>query len=355
MSTALSHGGASHAADHVDRAHHRVIVRTFRECDQVGELTQEESRGSEFTQLSAGRFFGSTTRLILGDLRLHWTVTSGKTLNRSRTDPRLLYFHVPRRAQALVWDGETIQEPLLIQNGGQDEFARYARDLDGVAFGAPKQRLLAEAAARAGMDPEAYRMPRGPLRDPGPAARRLAAALLEVGRVAAEQPASLQASGFLQLTRRRLESALLDLLVEQLGRGDTSTTGTTPKLRVVQHAERHLQEAGGRRITVAGLAGALGVSTRTLQLAFLDVCGVSPLRYMHLRRLRAARRALLEAAPARGRVKRAAYEAGFTELGRFSSEYRNFFGEFPSDTLRRSPLQLAPEHGGGRPDPVTHA
>jgi AraC-like DNA-binding protein len=34
-------------------------------------------------------------------------------------------------------------------------------------------------------------------------------------------------------------------------------------------------------------------------------------------------------------VKRAAYDAGFTEMGRFSVEYRRFFGESPSDTLHR--------------------
>jgi AraC-like DNA-binding protein len=79
-----------------------------------------------------------------------------------------------------------------------------------------------------------------------------------------------------------------------------------------------------------------GVSQSSLHLAFYSVCGEPPLAYFHKRRLMRARSALLNSAPERSAVKRAALDVGFTELGRFSVEYRRLFGESPSVTLNRS-------------------
>lgn len=67
------------------------------------------------------------------------------------------------------------------------------------------------------------------------------------------------------------------------------------------------------------------------------MCGESPLAYFHKRWLMRARSALLNLAPERGAVKRAALGAGLTELGRFSVEYQRLFGESPSVTLNKSP------------------
>jgi len=54
------------------------------------------------------------------------------------------------------------------------------------------------------------------------------------------------------------------------------------------------------------------------------------------RRLIKAGSILLNSAPERLAVKRAALDVGFTELGRFSMAYRRIFGESPSATLIRS-------------------
>jgi AraC-like DNA-binding protein len=64
---------------------------------------------------------------------------------------------------------------------------------------------------------------------------------------------------------------------------------------------------------------------------------MSPLKFFKIRRLCRARHTLLQGAVERGAdrgaVKRAALDAGLTELGRFSVEYRALFGEPPSVTL----------------------
>ena len=93
----------------------------------------------------------------------------------------------------------------------------------------------------------------------------------------------------------------------------------------------HLTEA----ISVEDVASALGVSARTLRLAFRSVRGCSPLRAIHLRRLDRVRAALAAAKPG-ATVTDIATRFGFFELGRFSVRYRQRFDEKPSETLARS-------------------
>lgn len=92
----------------------------------------------------------------------------------------------------------------------------------------------------------------------------------------------------------------------------------------------HLTEPIG----VQDVASALGVCTRTLQLAFRCARGYSPLRAILLRRLDRVHAALAAAKPS-ATVTDIATSFGFFELGRFSVRYRQQFGEKPSETLAR--------------------
>lgn len=79
----------------------------------------------------------------------------------------------------------------------------------------------------------------------------------------------------------------------------------------------------------------LGVPARTLTLCCQEYLGMSPIRYLWLRRMRLARTALLTAEPSTT-ITAVALNFGFVQLGRFAVSYRSLFGESPSDTLARS-------------------
>jgi len=63
---------------------------------------------------------------------------------------------------------------------------------------------------------------------------------------------------------------------------------------------------------------------------------------MRMRRFHAVRRALLAARQGSVNVAHIAHSHDFYELGRFAVDYRNLFGERPSETLAisRKPLTL---------------
>lgn len=104
--------------------------------------------------------------------------------------------------------------------------------------------------------------------------------------------------------------------------------------RIVAQFEALCEQARTEPVHLADVRGAIGVSARTLECCCKEYLGVGPSRYLRLRRMRLARRALLAANVGSDTVTEIAMRYGFWELGRFSTTYRDMFGESPSVTLR---------------------
>lgn len=103
--------------------------------------------------------------------------------------------------------------------------------------------------------------------------------------------------------------------------------------RLVREAE-HLMRTGGPLITVGEVAKALRVSLRSLELGFREARRMTPMQAHRSIRLSEARQALLNPTPFTS-VTSVAMSCGFLHLARFSSYYRQTFGETPIQTLRR--------------------
>jgi len=108
--------------------------------------------------------------------------------------------------------------------------------------------------------------------------------------------------------------------------------------RIVTIAEDYALHRVGERVHVSDLCRAANVSERTLECAFKEVVGLSPVAYLIRLRLHRVRAALLAAEPGSTRVSIEALKWGFWHFGEFSRAYKRCFGELPSDTLRRKPV-----------------
>lgn len=118
---------------------------------------------------------------------------------------------------------------------------------------------------------------------------------------------------------------------ERLSSGqDCSTTE-----RHVRRAEDWIAAHAGELGSVSDLARAIGVTPRTLQVAFRQHRNCTPRQMIERHRLERIREELAHAAPDKS-VTSVAMDNGVVHLGRFAASYREMFGENPSDTLTRS-------------------
>jgi AraC-like DNA-binding protein len=102
----------------------------------------------------------------------------------------------------------------------------------------------------------------------------------------------------------------------------------------ILQTERYIQENHGEAISLEHLVEQANVSERTLLEGFKRYRDVSPMKFLKLTRLDFVHLALKEADPASNNVTDIALASGFSQLGKFSTEYKERFGESPSDTLK---------------------
>jgi len=106
--------------------------------------------------------------------------------------------------------------------------------------------------------------------------------------------------------------------------------------QIVRRCEDYTLSLEGRRPYMSELCDAANVSERTLQIAFKDIMGMSPVTYLHRLRLHRARDELRKAESSSTTVTDVAMKWGFWHFGEFSRAYRNCFGEVPSKTLKKN-------------------
>jgi len=137
---------------------------------------------------------------------------------------------------------------------------------------------------------------------------------------------------------RAMEEELVRSMVDCLAEAATVERKAYVCLRmpVMQRFERIVGEAEGRPLYLTEICAKIGVQERTLRNHCIEYLGMSPHRYLWLRRMTQAKRALSLAEPTEKTVTTIANDYGFWELGRFSVAYRKLFGESPSTTLRNS-------------------
>ena len=99
-----------------------------------------------------------------------------------------------------------------------------------------------------------------------------------------------------------------------------------------------LNDSIGEIIQVSDLCRFTGKSERTLERICTKAFGMSPRVLLKSHRLNSVRKALLGASRKNVNVTHLALEHGFTHPGRFSGEYKKFFGELPSQTLFRNSI-----------------
>ncbi|WP_432808952.1 helix-turn-helix domain-containing protein [Pantanalinema sp. GBBB05] len=105
--------------------------------------------------------------------------------------------------------------------------------------------------------------------------------------------------------------------------------------RLVKQANDYMQAHLDQPLTLTDLCQALGTSNRALCYGFQEIFGMSPMSYLKTLRLQSVYRALKTADSSNTTVTEIASQFGFYHLSYFARDYKQMFGELPSQTLKR--------------------
>jgi AraC-like DNA-binding protein len=261
---------------------------------------------------------------------------------RSRTrahDGRLAYVTFGPRARGTVEGLNVRPGMMLVAEPGAEAGFIVDPGWESIALLVPPEDIRAHLSARQ-RDVEDCRQSRVEVLHTDPARAR---ALFRWGRrltASASRAPALFEEG--RPERDAAQSELLEELlsamrsadsVEPVGKERTRRAHT----RIVRVAEEHALRRLPAPVHVTELCQAAGVSERTLESAFKEVMGLSPVAYLIRLRLHRVRAALLAAEPGTTRVSAEALRWGFWHFGAFSRAYKRCFGELPSSTLQRKP------------------
>ncbi|GAB2176405.1 hypothetical protein DLREEDagr8_19630 [Dongia sp. agr-C8] len=111
----------------------------------------------------------------------------------------------------------------------------------------------------------------------------------------------------------------------------------------VRRAETYIAAHWDKPLEIDTLAEVTGASVRSIFRAFKQSRGYTPFEFAKRIRLERARR-MLEDAESAGSVTSVCFACGFSDLGRFSKDFAQAFGERPSEVLKRFKGALAALH-----------
>jgi len=230
-------------------------------------------------------------------------------------------------------------EAIVITSAGS---SRHIRSWDACRWAAltlPVEDLSATGYALAGRELTGASLTRLVYPNPVHMARlvRLRAAAQRLAEIAPDALAHPEVSKALE---HELVHAMVACLADEAPA--TPTSGWRHHTAVINRFEELLAANYDRPMHLAEICAAVGASERTLEICCEEHLGIGPIRYLWLRRMHLARRALIQADPSSTTVTQVATEYGFWELGRFAISYKELFEESPSASLHRPARDCGP-------------
>ncbi|MEE4216243.1 MAG: helix-turn-helix domain-containing protein [Xanthomonadales bacterium] len=283
----------------------------------------------EFRQISRGAFQGRARIYTGPGLRAFQVATNQSIFTRGldKSDFAIVIPITPA-CEATLWRGRKLSAgQLLVKGPNVEYYNQTARNTEFNALLVPVQiiKRLVGADTEFLVGRKAYSSLA--LTPTANAIRRLEASIDAL----LAQPGPVD-----EAKARSMEQACIDHLADCL-----LGHGAQPRIQVL-HSKRldllnqSLEFMNGRLghdLSAKELYAELGVSGRTLRRSFKQVLGTGPIAFFRLMRMNAVRQELKSNRESGRSVAGIAGRYGIRRLGEFAADYRNLFGEMPSETL----------------------
>lgn len=282
----------------------------------------------QYDQISAGRFYGRIDEVVFPHLQVFREHTSQALHQQCNVWPDSVWLGFSADRKDCRINGQLVTADEIMCRPGNCQFELITPenfDIYGVVVShealldtARRQQIEVDAgmwsAARFGWDPEKLNRLRFML------SRQL-------------QP------GYASMAGGHQQDMFLTTVLEVLQQerpAKRETAAWSRRRAVVQQVQDYLHESPSADVTITGLCELTHVSRRTLQYSFETVLGISPLRFLRVSRLNHVRRELLAGGNSERTIAETAARWGFWHAGQFAHDYKELFGENPSQTTGRA-------------------
>src|SRR3954451_11876048 len=299
------------------------------------DLFQSSVRGGDnlYTVLGRGAFHADLTTVGIHKITLQ---------NGQETLPRLAATTVPSdKVKFAVWFDKNrlpVIRGVQIRSGellyGGSGMQSYHRTFGPNQFTALTLDATEFASAAYDFTGRDLGVPVGSIvRPPTHQLERLRSVIRFAIRASKSQPTIISSSQ----PAKRLEQALLRSMISCLQHEDVHQDTVLPgrQAALARRFSEVVEANLDRPLLSCYLSRMVGVPERTLRKLCREQMGISPSRFLALRRLHLARQALMRAGHHSTTVTEIAMGLGIWELGRFAVAYKGLFGESPSITLRQ--------------------
>lgn len=287
----------------------------------------------EHVQLEPGVFRGQIAHTASADARVDWGSYALSALSRGDLNPEMvtLMVGIGGRGDWLAHGHRAVTGDMVVFPERGELLIAMPPQAHWLSMQVPRHRLeLAGLSMQRYFAGSARHMP-GVIRPSLQQALEAVAPALAPSQVAAGL-----GDAEIDQAHNELLSVLLSELVQRGGAGDVGVSiSPGERWRVIRRAEEFLEGNESPAVRIDDLCVAACTSLSRLERAFRESFGVSPRRFLTMRRLAAVRSELLRGV-ADASVTEIATRWGFFHLGQFSKEYRALYAERPSDTLRPS-------------------
>lgn len=310
------------------------IEQSTDDIEQLFAYVANDHWEYRLIQLTPGPLDSRYAAVFLPEMTISWyRYRPAIHVQESHGLPAVFFTFVIDAAEAPRWFGHEFQADMaLLYLPGQEQDYVIPQRLFSV--GVMIQESLVQRMGWQFSGPACQRVGRDSLME-------LKEACQQLTRRLQQRPAT---ESELQIAQERLAMHLDKTLAPWMKSGNGNTPGLdkpTRSCRTVRQALDLLDEwPADRNLDIGELARAIPTHRRTLYRAFRDYLGIGPYEYYLISRLHVFRRALEQAPTHHGVITRAALQAGFAHMGRFTEQYRKHFVERPNDTLRRWKLAV---------------
>jgi AraC-like DNA-binding protein len=309
------------------------MVSTFTDPDDYAETIRSGSTQLIITE--PGSFSAKYTGIDLHHAWMQRVFDNLPRISRGAIPPgRITLVFRTRPGPSFLWCGSELEPTSLVVHAPSTDY--YTRSSGNAWLGSisvPVDALTSAGIALAGCDLNSSRNGQI-LTSAASALARFQRLHATAGRFAIDAPATIADPE----AARCLEQLLIEAMIDCLSAGNRREDNAARRghQRIMRRFNIVLEENPDRALHLPELCALIGVTERTFRRCCHEQLGIGPKRFLLLRRMHLARRALRDPDAAAPTVTSIAARFGFWDFGRFASTYKSLFGEAPSLTLRHT-------------------